>query len=76
MTGTTGITGTPGATCLDDRVDLYADYLSGAQTMTYVLRAQTPGTFTALPTHAFLMYDPDVEGYSSAATFTVRDRGE
>ncbi|WP_420593979.1 alpha-2-macroglobulin family protein [Deinococcus sp.] len=65
-----------GRDLLDDRVDLYADYLSGAQTMTYVLRAQTPGTFTALPTHAFLMYDPEVEGYSSAATFTVRDRGE
>ena len=57
-------------------MDLYADYLAGRQTMTYLLRAQTPGTFTALPTHAFLMYDPDVEGYGSAATFTVRDRGE
>ncbi|AZI44706.1 hypothetical protein EHF33_17580 (plasmid) [Deinococcus psychrotolerans] len=65
-----------GRDLLDDRVDLYADYLSGKQTMTYVLRAQTPGTFTALPTHAFLMYDSDVEGYGSAATFTVRDRGE
>ena len=65
-----------GRDLLDDRVDLYADYLAGRQTMTYLLRAQTPGTFTALPTHAFLMYDPDVEGYGSAATFTVRDRGE
>ena len=65
-----------GRDLLDDRVDLYADYLSGVQTMTYVLRAQTPGTFTALPTHAFLMYDPEVEGYSSAATFTVRDSGQ
>lgn len=63
-----------GRDLLDDRVDLYADYLDGRQTMTYVLRAQTPGTFTALPTHAFLMYDPDVEGYGPAATLTVRDR--
>ncbi|WP_412028881.1 alpha-2-macroglobulin family protein [Deinococcus yunweiensis] len=63
-----------GRDLLDDRVDLYADYLSGRQTMTYVLRAQTPGTFTALPAHAFLMYDPGVEGYGSAASFTVRDR--
>ncbi|WP_161880888.1 alpha-2-macroglobulin family protein [Deinococcus alpinitundrae] len=65
-----------GRDLLDDRVDLYADYLVGQQKMTYLLRAQTPGTFTALPTHAFLMYDPDVEGYASAATFTVRDTGK
>lgn len=65
-----------GRDLLDDRVDLYADFLEGPQKMTYVLRAQTPGTFTALPTHAFLMYDPDVEGYAPAATLTVRGRGE
>jgi alpha-2-macroglobulin len=65
-----------GRDLLDDRVDLYADYLSGRQEITYLLRAQTPGTFTALPTHAFLMYDPDVEGYGPAATLTVRDRGQ
>jgi len=64
-----------GRDLLDDRVDLYADYLEGRQTMTYLLRAQTPGTFTALPTHAFLMYDPEVQGYGAAATLTVRDRG-
>lgn len=56
----------------DDRVDLYAAYLSGRGKMTYLLRVQTPGTFTALPTHAFQMYDPDVEGYGPAATFTVK----
>ncbi|PYE53352.1 alpha-2-macroglobulin family protein [Deinococcus yavapaiensis] len=59
----------------DDRVDLYADYVEGWQTMQYVLRATTPGTFTALPTHAELMYDPDVRGDGPAATFTVKDRG-
>ncbi|WP_424952776.1 alpha-2-macroglobulin family protein [Deinococcus sp.] len=65
-----------GRDLLDDRVDLYADYLTGQQSMTYLLRAQTPGTFTALPTHAFLMYDPEVQGYGAAATLTVRDRGQ
>ena len=65
-----------GRELLDDRVDLYADHLKGEQKLTYLLRAQTPGTFTALPTHAFLMYDPDVEGYAPATTFTVRDRGQ
>ncbi len=58
----------------DDRVDLYADYLAGRQAVTYVLRAQTPGTYTALPTHAFLMYNPDQETYGPAATFTVVDK--
>ncbi|WP_135228669.1 alpha-2-macroglobulin family protein [Deinococcus fonticola] len=56
----------------DDRVDLYAASLHGTGKMTYLLRVQTPGTFTALPTHAFLMYSPDVQGYSPAATFTVK----
>ena len=55
----------------DDRVDLYANFLKGAGQMTYVLRAQTPGTFTALPTHAFLMYDPSVESYGAAATLKI-----
>ena len=60
----------------DERVDLYASYLEGREVMRYVLRAQTPGTFTALPSRAFLMYDPDVTGVEKAATLTVRDRGQ
>jgi hypothetical protein len=60
----------------DDRVDVYASNLDGAQTVQYVLRAETPGRYTALPTSAFLMYEPTVNGRSSGATFTVRDRGQ
>ena len=61
----------------DERVDLYAYYLDrDTQVMRYVLRAQTPGTFTALPTHAFLMYDPDVTALEKASVITVRDRGQ
>lgn len=64
-----------GRDLLDDRVDLYAAWLdTGPQKMTYILRAQTPGKYTALPTHAFLMYDPDVEGYGPAANFSVVER--
>lgn len=57
-----------GRDLLDDRVDLYADFLEGGRkrTLSYVLRVQTAGVFTALPSHAFLMYEPDVEGYSAA----------
>jgi uncharacterized protein YfaS (alpha-2-macroglobulin family) len=60
----------------DDRVDVYASALDGTNTVQYILRAETPGRYTALPTEAFLMYEPSVSGRSSAATFTVRDRGQ
>jgi alpha-2-macroglobulin len=60
----------------DERVDLYAYSLEGTQVMQYVLRAQTPGSYTALPANASLMYDPEVMGQSAASTFTIRDRGQ
>ena len=60
----------------DDRVDVYADRLSGTQTVQYILRAETPGKYTALPAQGFLMYEPSVNGRSSGATLTVRDRGQ
>jgi uncharacterized protein YfaS (alpha-2-macroglobulin family) len=56
-----------------DRVELYADTFGGEQEFTVYLRAQTPGTFTALPTTADLMYDPSVRGRSSAATLTIKE---
>jgi uncharacterized protein YfaS (alpha-2-macroglobulin family) len=60
----------------DRSVDLFATFLNGSGVMRYVLRARTPGTFTALPTTAFLMYDPDVRARAAAATLTIRDRGQ
>lgn len=60
----------------DDRVDVYAERLSGTQTVQYILRAETPGKYTALPAQGFLMYEPSVNGRSSGATLTVRDRGQ
>ena len=60
----------------DDRVDVYAERLSGTQTIQYILRAETPGKYTALPAQGFLMYEPSVNGRSSGATLTVRDRGQ
>jgi alpha-2-macroglobulin len=60
----------------DERVDLYADYLNGTQVLRYVLRATTPGQFTALPSQAFMMYDPDIKGQEKAVVLTVRDRGQ
>jgi hypothetical protein len=60
----------------DDRVEVYAAQLNGTQRIQYLLRAETPGRYTALPTESFLMYEPRVHGRSSAATLTVRDRGQ
>ena len=60
----------------DDRVDVYAERSNGTQTVQYILRAETPGKYTALPAQGFLMYSPDVNGRSSGATLTVRDRGQ
>ncbi|NJK44221.1 MAG: hypothetical protein HC933_07975 [Pleurocapsa sp. SU_196_0] len=60
----------------DDRVEVYAAQLEGKQQIQYLLRAETPGKYTALPTEAFLMYEPSVSGRSSGATLTVRDRGQ
>jgi alpha-2-macroglobulin len=46
----------------DERVDYYFSYLDAPVTFTYILRAETPGRFTALPTQAWLMYEPEVRG--------------
>jgi len=55
----------------DERVDYYFSYLADKVTFTYILRAETPGTFTALPTVAWLMYDPDIRGVGKQATLEV-----
>jgi alpha-2-macroglobulin len=56
-----------------DRVEMFAGYFAKQQSLYVLLRANTPGTYTALPTNAELMYDPDVRGRSSAATLTIKE---
>ncbi len=56
-----------------DRVEMFAGYFNKQQSLYVMLRATTPGTYTALPTNAELMYDPDVRGRSSAATLTIKE---
>lgn len=50
----------------DSQVEFYFSYLDGPVTFTYVMRAETPGSFTALPTLAWLMYEPEVRGVDGA----------
>ncbi len=53
------------------QVDYYFSALSGSTTFTYVLRAETPGTYTALPSQAWLMYEPAVRGNSPAEQIII-----
>ncbi len=60
----------------DSRVDYYFSLLSEPVTFTYILRAETPGTFSALPTQAWLMYEPEVRGTGREATLRVTEAAE
>lgn len=56
----------------DDRVQAFADDLrDGSHTLEYLARATLPGTFTAAPAQAELMYEPDVLGHTAATRVTV-----
>jgi uncharacterized protein YfaS (alpha-2-macroglobulin family) len=59
----------------DQRIDYYFARVSKPVTFSYILRAETPGEFTALPTHAWLMYAPDVEGAASKDLLQVTPEG-
>ncbi|MER3525261.1 MAG: hypothetical protein C4326_14765 [Ignavibacteria bacterium] len=57
----------------DDRVVLVADQLrAGIHTFIYLARAITPGTFAVPPTHAEMMYEPDVFGRTGMTTIEIR----
>ncbi|MEM7734212.1 MAG: MG2 domain-containing protein [Deinococcota bacterium] len=57
----------------DERIDFYFTRLGESVTFTYVMRAETPGQFTALPSQAWLMYEPSVRGHSAPFVMTVGD---
>lgn len=59
----------------DDRAQFYFDDFWGEWVhATYLVRATTPGRFTAPPAMAELMYEPNSAGYSEAAAFTVTQK--
>ncbi|HAZ64701.1 MAG TPA: hypothetical protein DCZ72_13980 [Armatimonadetes bacterium] len=59
----------------DEEVTFFADQLQqGTTTITYRLRAETPGVFRALPHNGFAMYRPDVRTLSDEAIITVAER--
>ncbi len=59
----------------DKEVTFFADHLrQGKTTLSYRLRAETPGLFRALPHHGFSMYRADVRCLSDEATIQVTER--
>lgn len=59
----------------DERVTFFFTHLSpGQHTYTYLMRAITRGTFTALPVQAYPMYEPEVWSRSSSAQCHVGAR--
>ena len=58
----------------DNRVVFFARTLArGKHSVSYRMRAETPGKFAALPTRASAMYAPELKGNSDELKIGVRD---
>ncbi len=59
----------------DDRVTFFVTFLAeGERSFTYLMRATASGTFTALPTQVYPMYEPEVWSRSDSAQCQVEMR--
>jgi uncharacterized protein YfaS (alpha-2-macroglobulin family) len=58
----------------DEQVVFFSRELyAGRHVLRYKLRAETPGSFQARPTHAFDMYNPEIEAHGDSLRLQVRD---
>ena len=58
----------------DDKVCFFVRQLArGKHSVSYRLRAEIPGRFSALPTHAFAMYAPELQGNSDEIKLMIED---
>ena len=58
----------------DNRVSFFVRWLArGKHSISYQLRAEIPGKFSALPAHAFAMYAPELKGNSDEMKLQVVD---
>ncbi len=56
----------------DEKLDIFYTRLSaGEQTIKYRLRAEIPGTYTAMPARTDIMYLPEVFGHSGTTGFEI-----
>lgn len=60
----------------DDKVAFFATRMNNGETydMTYRIRAEIPGTVSALPARAWLMYFPEIGGHSDEHQFNVIEK--
>lgn len=58
----------------DDRVSLFVQRLArGTHSVSYRMRAETPGKFSALPTTAYAMYAPELKGTADELKVSIED---
>jgi alpha-2-macroglobulin len=58
----------------DEKIAFFASRVEpGRHVLRYQLRAEVPGSFQARPTHAFDMYNPEIEAHSDSMRLQVRD---
>ena len=59
----------------DDRVSMFVRRLArGTHSVSYRMRAETPGRFSALPTQAYAMYAPELKGNSNELKVEINDK--
>jgi hypothetical protein len=59
----------------DEKVAFFVRHLArGKHSISYRMRAETPGNFAALPTRAYAMYAPELKGNSDEIRIRVADR--
>ena len=59
----------------DEKVAFFVRHLArGKHSISYKMRAEIPGTFSALPTRAYAMYAPELKGNSDEIKIRVADR--
>lgn len=60
----------------DNRVTLFVRNLArGRHSVSYRMRAEIPGQFSALPTKASAMYAPELRGNSDEIKLGIEERG-
>jgi uncharacterized protein YfaS (alpha-2-macroglobulin family) len=58
----------------DEKVSLFVQFLPrGRHNLSYRLRAEIPGKFSALPTHGEAMYAPELRANSDEMKFLIKD---
>jgi uncharacterized protein YfaS (alpha-2-macroglobulin family) len=58
----------------DDKVCFFVRHLArGKHSMSYRMRAEIPGRFSALPTQGYAMYAPELKGNSDEIKLGIED---